>query len=109
MKGGTPMTRQSRISVFVILTIIVSVPLFAAGASNKPSQPEVVAVAAGQPVTAAEVDELVAKRMFRLRTEEFKMRTSAIQEIVDKRLVAAEAAHRGITVDELLRQEVDAK
>jgi protein-disulfide isomerase len=103
------MTRQSRISVFVILTIIVSVPLFASGASNQPAQPQIVAVAAGQPVTAAEVDELVAKRMFRLRTEEFKMRTSAIQEIIDKRLVAAEAAHRGITVDELLRQEVDGK
>ncbi|MBV8544433.1 MAG: thioredoxin domain-containing protein [Acidobacteria bacterium] len=103
------MNRKSQTSVFAVLAVVISVPLFAATSSRKAVQPEVVAFAAGQPVTAAEVDDLVATKMFRLRTDEFRMRSSAIQEIIDKRLVAAEAARRGISVDELLHQEVDGK
>jgi protein-disulfide isomerase len=77
----------------------------AAAAADK----DVVAIAAGQPITAAEVEQAVANRMFRLRTDEYRMRAAAIDEIVSKRLLDAEAARRGVAVDELLRQEVDAK
>jgi protein-disulfide isomerase len=69
----------------------------------------VVAEVNGAPILASELDQKVAGRLARLRQEEFELRRQVLEEIVAERLVAAEAARRKVSPDELLRQEVDAK
>jgi len=105
------MTKHIRFSTIVGAAAFAAAALasFAQAADQKPVPADVVAVVAGQPITAAEVEQAVASKMFRLRTEEYKLRAAAIEDIVSKRLLAAEAAKRGVTVDELLRTEVEAK
>ena len=63
----------------------------------------------GAPILASELEPKLASRLARLRQEEYEIRRQALEELIAERLVAAEAAKRRITPEELLRQEVDAK
>jgi len=69
----------------------------------------VVADVNGTPILAAELEQKVAGRLVRVRQEEYELRRQALDELIAERLVAAEAAKRKVTPEELARQEVDAK
>jgi protein-disulfide isomerase len=68
-----------------------------------------VAEVNGTPITAAELEERAAARLGALRQEEYEIRKQALDDLITERLVAAEAARRGISPEELERQEVDAR
>ncbi|HXY38569.1 MAG TPA: thioredoxin domain-containing protein [Vicinamibacteria bacterium] len=84
----------------------------AAGCSRQPaSSPAVsgvgvVAEVNGAPILAADLDQKAAARLARVRQEEYEIRRQALDELITERLVAAEAARRGISPDELLKREV---
>jgi protein-disulfide isomerase len=69
----------------------------------------VVAEVNGAPVMASELDAKAAGRLVARRQQEYDIRKQALDELIAERLVAAEAARRRIPVEDLLRQEVDAK
>lgn len=69
----------------------------------------VVAEVDGAAILASELDRQAAGRLARVRQEEYDIRRQALDELIAKRLVAAEAARRKVAPEELLRQEVDAK
>jgi protein-disulfide isomerase len=69
----------------------------------------VVAEVNGAPIMASELEKKVESRLARLRQEEYEIRRQALDELVAERLLAAEAAKRGVSREELLRQEVGAK
>ena len=84
----------------------------AAEKQSKPAAvagPQPVAVVAGTPITAAELDELAGGRLFQVRQQEYTVRRQVLDEAINTRLLAAEAAARKISVDELTRIEVDGK
>ena len=110
------------------LTLILAAPLALAGCSrpggpaSSPGAPAkgassapavsgvgVVAEVNGAPILASDLDKRVAGRLVRLRQEEYEIRRQALDELIAERLLAAEAAKRGISPKELLRLEVDAK
>jgi protein-disulfide isomerase len=68
-----------------------------------------VAVVAGTPISAAELDELAGSRLFQVRQQEYQVRRQVLDDAIGKRLFDAEAAARKISVDELTRLEVDGK
>jgi len=68
-----------------------------------------VAVVGGDPITAAEFEELAATKLFAVRTQEYNQKRALLEEVIDKRLLEKEGKARGISADELLRVEVDAK
>ena len=69
----------------------------------------VVAEVNGAPILASELEQKAAGRLARLRQEEYEIRRQMLDELIAERLVAAEAAKRKLSPEELLRQEVDAK
>jgi protein-disulfide isomerase len=69
----------------------------------------VVAEVNGAPILASELDAKAAGRLVRVRQEEYELRKQALDELIAERLVAAEAARRKVSPEELVRQEVDAK
>jgi protein-disulfide isomerase len=69
----------------------------------------VVAEVNGAPILASELDAKAAGRLVRVRQEEYEIRRQVLDELIAERLVAAEAARRKLTPEELVRQEVDAK
>jgi protein-disulfide isomerase len=69
----------------------------------------VVAEVNGAAVMASELDAKAAGRLVAVRQQEYDIRKQALDELIAERLVAAEATKRKVSVEELLRQEVDAK
>jgi len=69
----------------------------------------VVAEVNGAAIQSRELDERVYNRLASLRQQEYDVRRQALEEMIAERLVAAEAAKRGISAEALLKQEVDKK
>ena len=69
----------------------------------------VVAEVNGAPITADELEAKAAGRLGAVRQEEYEIRKQALDDLIAERLVAAEAARRKITPEELRHQEVDAR
>jgi protein-disulfide isomerase len=74
-----------------------------------PAKGEILAWVGNTPISADVVDQKLANRLLRLRAEEFNLRRSALDEVVGQQLLQAESAARGITIDALLRTEVEEK
>jgi len=58
-------------------------------------------------IRADELDERVATRLMRLRQEEYEIRRQALEEMIGERLLEKEAGARGISKEDVLRDEVD--
>ncbi len=81
----------------------------AAAASPTVSGVGVVAEVNGAPILAGDLDQKAAARLARVRQEEYEIRRQALDDLIAERLVAAEAARRGISPEELYRREVAAR
>jgi len=102
------MTERLSQSISAILGLSV---LFCFGWECLAEQKEdqVIANLNGQPIYLSEVEQSVAFQIYRLRGNIYSLLKKETEEIVNQRLLAAEAAHRRLTVEELLRKEVDEK
>jgi protein-disulfide isomerase len=74
-----------------------------------PPEEEIIATLNGEPLYLWEVEQRTAFQIYRLRGNIYSLLKRETEEIVDQRLLAAEAARRGLTVEELLRKEVNEK
>ncbi|HEX7086840.1 MAG TPA: thioredoxin domain-containing protein [Vicinamibacterales bacterium] len=70
---------------------------------------EPVATVNGTPITKAELDELVAPEVSKLEEQAHQVRLQGLAEIIDGRLLEAEAARRGVTREALERAEIAGK
>ena len=67
------------------------------------------AMVGNETITMAEVDRAAANQLTKIRQQEYDIRKQTLQQLVNDKLVAAEAAARKVSTDDLLKQEVDAK
>jgi protein-disulfide isomerase len=79
----------------------------APGAAPSAGASEVVATLDGAPITQAEVDERAKERLMRVRQDEYEARREALDQLVGQKLLEKEAKSRGISVEQLLKDEVD--
>ena len=107
------MTRPAFVRTALALLLLAAAcrrsPAPQATASPTPgsSASEVVARVDGVAIRGAELDERVAKRLMRLRQDEYEIRRQALEEMIGERLLEKEAGARGISKEDLLRDEVD--
>ena len=80
-----------------------------AGVAAAPPSPDVVAIIAGEPFTARQLEEAAGPRLFQLRTQHYQAQRQILDDAIAARLLEREAAQRKVTVDELVKQEVSAK
>ncbi len=87
----------------------------AAPAADAPATAESLAVVAeigGTPVTSGELDEWIRDDLFqrevggKAKAELFEFRSDALDRMIDERILEAEAGKGGVTVEELLTQQV---
>ncbi len=67
---------------------------------------QVVAEMDGATVTQAELEERIRSELKALRQQEYQLRRRGIAAVVGERLLEREAAHRGISTQELIQAEV---
>jgi protein-disulfide isomerase len=70
---------------------------------------EVVATVEGQPITASDVRKALGQNLAKLEEQAYQLKRQQIDELIADKLLAAEAARRGVTVDALIDREVTAR
>src|SRR2546426_7761262 len=90
---------------FTYAALILAAPLIlSAQDSQKP-----VATVDGQPIYAQDLMSAAGPSLLELRNQEYKVKREALDKLIFKKLVEAEAKKKGVTAEELLQQEVDSK
>lgn len=85
-------------------------PVVADEAPVAPSSPaDVVAKINGVDVTDAELTARVKNQLSRLESQIFDIKSGGLTDLIDEKLLEAEAAKRKLSVDELLKKEIDSK
>src|SRR5690606_2580617 len=88
-------------------------PKAASQTSQAENPGEVVASWGDTKITMADLDKSIEDQMKdferEMRDKKFEMRQSGLDQLIAKKLVAAEAAKRGMTEDQVFKAEVDDK
>lgn len=69
----------------------------------------VVATVEGQPITEAELEARIKSEMMRINNQIYTTKKQAVDALITDRLLGMEAAKRGISRQELIKQEVTGK
>src|SRR5258708_48490 len=79
-------------------------PTFGQTKQKKP-----LAGVAGQPIYDDDLLPYVQAQVFQLRVQEYEVKSKALENLVNQKLLEAEAKKKGIPTEKVLAQEVDAK
>ena len=100
---------RATIKVYLCLSMPLLPVCCLAQSSGAAKSTEIVATVGGQPVTEDDLLPSIASKIISLRNLEYQMKKQALDNLIDQRLLEAEAKRKGIAADKLLEQEVDAK
>ena len=105
------MVRQGsvRAALFALLFCLGFATLCAAQDTPQAGRDEPVATVAGQPIYERDLMSVAGPSLLDLRKQEYKLKSEALNQLIRKRLIEAEAKKKGLTAEELLKQEVDSK
>lgn len=109
--------RGSRIIVVAVVVLMAVLPIAAGKKKKKDKDGEraaaptadVVAYVEGAQVSLAQIDESIQGQLSKVRTEEYNLRRASLNQLIDEMLLESEAKTRGVTVDELIKTEIEAK
>jgi protein-disulfide isomerase len=91
-------------------TVGLALALLALGSfAHAAEKKQPVAVVGGQPIYDDDLLPYVQAQVFQLRLQEYDLKSKALDNLVNQRLLEAQAKKRSIPVDKVLEQEVDAK
>ncbi len=77
--------------------------------TSQAKQKEPLAVVAGQTIYDDDLLPFIQAQVFQLRLQEYDIRSKALENLVNQKLLEAEAKKKGIPTEKVLEQEVDAK
>ena len=108
-----PSAPRSLAAALVLLLCGLALPACAAGAESpapaKGSSAEVVAEVAGKPITMADLEAALAPQLQQIDRQRRQILVDGLDGLVEEKIFEAEAAARGVSVEELFRTEIEAK
>jgi len=93
--------------VFVFLLLGSAASLAQTGGQAKQNEP--LAIVGGQPIYDDDLVPFVQGQVFQLRLQEYEVKSKALENLVNQKLLEAEAKKKGIPTEKLLEQEANAK
>jgi protein-disulfide isomerase len=110
-EGVTPIMDQrimvQKLSILWACTLVLV--LGALAVAQTPLQGEPLAELDGEAITAAEVEHAIAAQLSKLEEQSYDLKRQQVEALITERLLAREAAKRGLTVPALLDAEVTTK
>src|SRR5215472_12560566 len=105
------MLRQKRIRAFwLTLTSWLALGALCCPQGKPPKRPDgPIAVVAGQPIYEQDLMSVAGPSLLDLHKQEYKTKRDALNQLIRRKLIEAEAKKRGLSTEELLRQEVESK
>ncbi len=101
-----------RIATPSLLHLCLSLALPLASFGQAPPHPNpdgLIAIVAGQPIYEQDLVPELGSRLLQLRNQEYEVKSKALEDLIRKRIIEAEAKKRGISSDKLQEEEVDSK
>ena len=98
---------QGNLSLFVSVLLLPICCLAQSPGAAKST--ETLATVGGQPITEDDLLPSIASKLIALRNLEYQMKKQALDNLIDQRLLEAEAKRAGMAADKVLEQEVDTK
>ncbi|HYL37673.1 MAG TPA: thioredoxin domain-containing protein [Bryobacteraceae bacterium] len=92
-------------TILTCAALVFTTPFFLAAQDAR----EPIATVEGQPIYEQDLMAVAGEHLFDLHNQEYKLKSEALDTLVRKKLIEAEAKKRGLTPDELLKREVDSK
>lgn len=105
---GRRQTTRCLSAVFLLVVCMVPTTVRCEDAISSAAR-EQVATINGTTVSEADLAPLIAGQLQQLRQQEYDIKSQALEQLINKRLLEAEAAKQGLTVDQLTEQEVMSK
>ncbi len=99
---------MKRLSLYTVLTcagLVLAAPRVSVGQTAR----EPIATVEGQPIYEQDLMSVAGERLFDLRNQEYKLKSEALDTLIRRKLLEAEAKKKGLTTEELLKQEVESK
>ena len=100
-------SRLQKLSMLWAFTLLMVLGLLAA--AQTPAKGEPLAELDGEAITAEEVEKAIAAQLSKLEEQIYDLKRHQVEALITERLLAREAAKRGITVPALLDAEVTTK
>jgi protein-disulfide isomerase len=94
----------SRIALICAVLLPAVPPVSFAQESQK-----AIATVDGQPIYEGDLMSVAAQSLLEARKQEYKVKSEALESVIRRQVVVAEAKRRGLRPEELLKQEVDSK
>jgi len=107
-KPASPPEGLGRAAGWVSLCLWLSTVGWLAGPSFAQTR-EPLAVVAGEAIYEEDLLPLIQGPMQQIRRQEYELKSQALENLLNQKLLEAQAAKRGISPAELLQQEADAK
>jgi protein-disulfide isomerase len=99
----------SRISLWFIVLLLLLATSGAQTAVKEKGETDALAVVNGQNITDDDLVPYIQGQMFPLHQQEYDIKNSALDGLINLRLLEGEAKKKGISTDQLIEQEVDSK
>lgn len=96
-------------TILIVLLLAALVALALVFASETPRSQRPVALVNGQVITTAELEKAVGPSVTKLQEQIYQLKRDKLEALVDDKLLAEEAARRGLSVEALVAAEVDGK
>ena len=91
---------------FLLAILLASVP---AALAQSPEAGRRAAVIAGEPVYEDELLRSLQAQLRQLHTQEYELKRRALDDLINQKLLEAEAKKRSVPAEQLLQQEVDSR
>jgi protein-disulfide isomerase len=100
-----------KLRVAFVLFLFLGLLSGCAGAQKKagPAAGEVVARVGDQVITASELEAKAKPQLMKMKQQEYQLRKSLLDNMINEKLYEMEAKSKGISKDELIKAEVDGK
>ncbi len=103
------MKLRPRLAWPILVLLLISSAASLAQTVAEPKQKQPLAVIGGQPLYEDDLLPLVQGQVFQLRLQEYEVKSKALENLVNQKLLEAEAKKKGVTAEKLLQHELDTK
>lgn len=104
MKSRNLIAAAASVATLVLLLILLSGHNIRLAQDKQP-----IAVVSGQKIYEDDLTPLVRSQLLALKNQEYQLKRSALDRLVEQKLLEAEAKRQGLTVEQLLEREVYSK
>jgi protein-disulfide isomerase len=104
-----PVNSQTKLIAVAGFFAVALLPTLAQMQNTKAPARQPVAVVSGKPIYDDELAPQMATQLQQLRNQEYQLKSDALQDLINKRLLDVAAQKKGTTADKIVAEEVDSK